>query len=151
MLGVNAGEVIHRIRAAVTGRTVGPGLFETLAVLGRERVLGRLEGAAAVEPTARRSRRWSARLPLVVEGSEDPRCELWRAAVVHESQDGVQVVGAVARQCLREPWVEARRSQPAGAPAHDEVSVMACDRVSLDRPHELLVTSVRGFLPEASM
>jgi glutamyl-tRNA synthetase len=43
---VNAGEVIHRIRAAVTGRTVGPGLFETLAVLGRERVLRRLEDAA---------------------------------------------------------------------------------------------------------
>jgi glutamyl-tRNA synthetase len=45
--GVNAGEVIHRVRAAVTGRTAGPGLFETLAVLGRERVLQRLEAAAA--------------------------------------------------------------------------------------------------------
>jgi glutamyl-tRNA synthetase len=43
---LSAGEVIHRIRAAVTGRTVGPGLFETLAVLGRERVLRRLEYAA---------------------------------------------------------------------------------------------------------
>lgn len=44
--GVSAGEVIHRIRAAVTGRTVGPGLFETLTVLGRDRVLSRLEAAA---------------------------------------------------------------------------------------------------------
>jgi glutamyl-tRNA synthetase len=46
---VSAGDVIHRIRAAVTGRTAGPGLFETLAVLGRERVLDRLEDAAARE------------------------------------------------------------------------------------------------------
>ena len=44
--GVGAGDVIHRIRAAATGRTAGPGLFETLAVLGRERVLHRLEEAA---------------------------------------------------------------------------------------------------------
>ena len=41
--GVGAGELIHRIRAATTGRTFGPGLFETLRVLGRERVLARLE------------------------------------------------------------------------------------------------------------
>jgi len=44
--GVGAGELIHRIRAATTGRTAGPGLFETLRVLGRERVLTRLERAA---------------------------------------------------------------------------------------------------------
>lgn len=44
--GVGAGEVIHRIRAATTGRTVGPGLFETLRVLGRDRVIQRLETAA---------------------------------------------------------------------------------------------------------
>ena len=63
------------------------------------------------------------------------------------SQDGMQVVGAVAHQRLRELWVKARLSQVAGAPAHDEVFVMAFDRVSSDRPHELLVTSARGFLP----
>jgi glutamyl-tRNA synthetase len=45
-LCVNAGEVIHPVRVAATGRTVGPGLFETLAVLGRDRVLRRLEAAA---------------------------------------------------------------------------------------------------------
>jgi glutamyl-tRNA synthetase len=44
--GVSAGELIHRIRAATTGRTFGPGLFETLRVLGRERVLHRLSTAA---------------------------------------------------------------------------------------------------------
>ncbi len=43
---VGAGEVIHRIRAATTGRTAGPGLFETLRVLGRERVMRRMELAA---------------------------------------------------------------------------------------------------------
>ena len=41
-LGVSGGMVIHPVRMAVTGRTVGPGLFETMAVLGRERVLYRL-------------------------------------------------------------------------------------------------------------
>jgi glutamyl-tRNA synthetase len=33
------------IRVAVTGRTVGPPLFESLAVLGRDRVLSRLRTA----------------------------------------------------------------------------------------------------------
>jgi len=41
-LGVKPGDVIHPTRVAATGRTVGPGLFETLEVLGRERVLTRL-------------------------------------------------------------------------------------------------------------
>jgi glutamyl-tRNA synthetase len=46
-LGVKAGEVIHPTRVAATGRTVGPGLFETLATLGRERVLHRVRKAQA--------------------------------------------------------------------------------------------------------
>ncbi len=44
-LGVKGGEIIHPLRVAISGRTVGPGLFETLAVLGRERVLRRLDRA----------------------------------------------------------------------------------------------------------
>jgi glutamyl-tRNA synthetase len=44
-LGVKPGEVIHPTRVAVTGRTVGPGLFETLETLGRETVLARLRHA----------------------------------------------------------------------------------------------------------
>ena len=44
-LNMERAPVIHTIRVAVTGRTVGPGLFETLAVLGRERVLRRLKRA----------------------------------------------------------------------------------------------------------
>ncbi len=44
-LGIERGPVIHTLRMAVTGRTVGPGLFETLAVLGKQRILARLERA----------------------------------------------------------------------------------------------------------
>jgi glutamyl-tRNA synthetase len=47
-LGVKPAEVVHPVRVAVTGRTVGPGLFETLAVLGRERVLRRLSAGEAM-------------------------------------------------------------------------------------------------------
>lgn len=41
-LGVKPGELIHPVRLAVTGRTVGPPLFDCLVLLGRERVLARL-------------------------------------------------------------------------------------------------------------
>jgi len=37
------GEVFHPVRVAVSGRTTGPGLFEMLAVLGRERVVARIK------------------------------------------------------------------------------------------------------------
>ena len=40
--GVKAGAMIHATRIAMTGRMVSPGLFEMLVVLGRERVVGRL-------------------------------------------------------------------------------------------------------------
>ena len=36
-------EVIHPTRVAVTGRTVGPGLFETLWAMGKERTITRLK------------------------------------------------------------------------------------------------------------
>jgi glutamyl-tRNA synthetase len=42
---VGGGEVIHPVRVAISGRTTGPGLFETIAVLGRERCLRRLDRA----------------------------------------------------------------------------------------------------------
>lgn len=41
-LELSGGHVIHPVRMAVTGRTVGPGLFETMAVLGKDRVISRL-------------------------------------------------------------------------------------------------------------
>jgi glutamyl-tRNA synthetase len=43
--GVKAGVLIHAVRVAVTGKTVSPGLFDVLALLGRDRVRARL-GAA---------------------------------------------------------------------------------------------------------
>jgi glutamyl-tRNA synthetase len=44
-LGLKAGQLFTPIRVAVTGRTVAPPLFETLACLGRERALARIERA----------------------------------------------------------------------------------------------------------
>ena len=38
ILGVKAGELVHPARVAVSGKSVGPGLYEMLEVLGRERV-----------------------------------------------------------------------------------------------------------------
>ena len=46
-LGLDFAKVIHPTRVAATGRTVGPGLFETLWALGRERTLERLRGVLA--------------------------------------------------------------------------------------------------------
>ena len=41
-LNIPFAQVIHPTRVAATGRTVGPGLFETLWALGRDRTLDRL-------------------------------------------------------------------------------------------------------------
>ena len=46
-LGLKLGKAQAPIRVAVTGRTVGPPLFESLHVLGRERTLERLRAARA--------------------------------------------------------------------------------------------------------
>ncbi len=43
--GEKVGSIIHATRLAVTGLTVGPGLFELIEVLGKPRVLARLERA----------------------------------------------------------------------------------------------------------
>lgn len=45
-LGVPRAELIHPARLAVSGKTVGPGVFEMLAVLGPERTAKRLHAAA---------------------------------------------------------------------------------------------------------
>ncbi len=45
-LGLKPGDLIHPCRVAVSGKSVGAGLFETLALLGRERVLARLRRAS---------------------------------------------------------------------------------------------------------
>ena len=41
--GIKAGILIHATRVAMTGRAVSPGLFEVLGMLGRDRVLKRLQ------------------------------------------------------------------------------------------------------------
>ena len=41
--GIKIGQIIHPVRVAVTGKSVGLGLFDTLAILGRERALRRIE------------------------------------------------------------------------------------------------------------
>ncbi|MBI3921056.1 MAG: glutamate--tRNA ligase [Armatimonadetes bacterium] len=46
-MGVSASKVIHPTRAALSGRTWGPGLFELMELLGRERCLERLDRACA--------------------------------------------------------------------------------------------------------
>ena len=41
--GIKAGALIQATRLAMTGRMVSPGLFEMLALLGRDRVVARLD------------------------------------------------------------------------------------------------------------
>jgi glutamyl/glutaminyl-tRNA synthetase len=45
-LGVKPGRLYQPIRVAITGTAVSPGIFESLAVLGRERALERIDAAA---------------------------------------------------------------------------------------------------------
>jgi glutamyl-tRNA synthetase len=40
-------EIIHALRVAVTGKSVGLGMFETLEILGKKRTLRRLERVVA--------------------------------------------------------------------------------------------------------
>ncbi len=42
-LGIKAGDLVHPVRVALTGRAVGPGLFETMAVLGQSKTVERLK------------------------------------------------------------------------------------------------------------
>jgi glutamyl-tRNA synthetase len=46
-LGLKTGQLFGMLRVAVTGRTAAPPLFQTMAVLGRERCLRRIEAALA--------------------------------------------------------------------------------------------------------
>jgi len=45
--GIKIGKVIHALRVAVTGKAVGFGMFDTLAILGKERCLARIDRALA--------------------------------------------------------------------------------------------------------
>jgi glutamyl-tRNA synthetase len=46
-LGLKTGQLFGTLRVAVTGRTAAPPLFQTMAVLGKERCLRRIEAALA--------------------------------------------------------------------------------------------------------
>jgi glutamyl-tRNA synthetase len=45
--GVLIGQVIHALRVALTGKAVGFGVFETMAILGKEHSLERIDSALA--------------------------------------------------------------------------------------------------------
>jgi glutamyl-tRNA synthetase len=44
-LGIEAGALVHQVRVGLTGKAVGPGLFDTMAVIGKERTIRRLKEA----------------------------------------------------------------------------------------------------------
>ena len=41
--GVGVGDIIHALRVAVTGKAAGFGMFDTLAILGRQRSCNRIQ------------------------------------------------------------------------------------------------------------
>lgn len=49
--GVQVGDLVHAVRVAVTGKGVGFGLFDTLAILGRDHSLARIDRALALATT----------------------------------------------------------------------------------------------------
>ena len=50
--GLKLGAVAQPLRAALTGRTTSPPIFDVLAVLGREESLARLRDQTASQPAA---------------------------------------------------------------------------------------------------
>lgn len=46
--GIKTSHLFHPLRVAVSGRTVGPGLFETLSLVGKERTVARIAGFIAL-------------------------------------------------------------------------------------------------------
>ena len=43
--GLKAKQVFQPLRVALTGTTISPGIFETVALIGREKALARIDGA----------------------------------------------------------------------------------------------------------
>lgn len=58
--GIKAGVLINGIRAAVTGQTVGPGLFDILIAIGQKRVVARLRKAVSLFDTKISLRRYGS-------------------------------------------------------------------------------------------
>jgi glutamyl-tRNA synthetase len=47
-LGVKVGAIVHPTRLAVTGSNVGPSLYHLLEVLGKEKVIPRIDRALSI-------------------------------------------------------------------------------------------------------
>ncbi|MFC1807490.1 glutamate--tRNA ligase [Candidatus Omnitrophota bacterium] len=47
-LGIKAGDIIHPTRVAITGRTAAPGIYDVLYIVGKDRVLKRLDDIPSV-------------------------------------------------------------------------------------------------------
>src|SRR5262249_41958020 len=45
--GIKIGDIVHALRIAVTGKSVGPGVYDCLATLGRDSSLARIDRALA--------------------------------------------------------------------------------------------------------
>lgn len=52
VLGLSAGKLIHPLRLAITGKRVGAGMFETMAILGQAESVGRLRSYASQQVSA---------------------------------------------------------------------------------------------------
>ncbi|WP_437227931.1 glutamate--tRNA ligase [Planctomicrobium sp. SH661] len=50
--GISYGDIVHALRIAVTGKTTGPGMFECLELLGKDRCLQRIDRALQWTPSS---------------------------------------------------------------------------------------------------
>jgi glutamyl-tRNA synthetase len=48
---IKIGDIIHTLRVATTGKSVGPGLYDCLAILGKESCLARIDRALGHAPS----------------------------------------------------------------------------------------------------
>jgi glutamyl-tRNA synthetase len=48
--GIKMGDIVHALRVAISGKGVGPGLYDCLAILGRDSSLRRIDRALAKSP-----------------------------------------------------------------------------------------------------
>ncbi len=48
-LEIKAADLVHPVRVALTGKTIGPGLFETMVIIGQERTVRRLQDVFVVK------------------------------------------------------------------------------------------------------
>jgi glutamyl-tRNA synthetase len=44
---IKIGDIVHTLRVAITGKSIGPGVYDCLAILGRDSCLARIDRALA--------------------------------------------------------------------------------------------------------